>query len=93
MQFAVCENAGIEILLSPVAQVFVFSKDLLEQLVDVFELIVWCLVMSVYFIFHLGLRGADRDASLNVEEHRAARRSANIKHRTARSQLAALTRL
>ena len=73
MQLSVRENTSVEILLGCGAQVLIFCQDLLVESVDILELFVGGLVVSVDFVFHLTLQGGQRNASHDVEEHRAAK--------------------
>lgn len=57
MQYSVGEDANLKVFLCGIAQVLIFSQDLLEKFADPSEMFIWGLVASVNLVLHLGLSG------------------------------------
>lgn len=68
MQLSINEYSGAEVLLSGLAQLFVFVQDLYVEVVDGFELFISGCDMAENFVLNLAGRCCDWEHALDVEE-------------------------
>ena len=68
MQLSIDEHSGAEVLLSGLAQLFVFVQDLYVEVVDGFELLISGCDMAENFVLNLAGRCCDWEHALDVEE-------------------------
>lgn len=68
MQFSINEYSGAEVLLSGLAQLFVFVQDLYVEVVDGFELFISGCDMAENFVLNPAGRCCDWEHALDVEE-------------------------
>lgn len=68
MQLSIDEHSGAEVLLSGLAQLFVFVQDLYVEVVDGFELLISGCDMAEDFVLNLADRCCNWEHALNVKE-------------------------
>lgn len=68
MQLSIDEHSGAEVLLSGLAQLFVFVQDLYVEVVDGFELLISGCDMAEDFVLDLAGRCCNWEHALNVKE-------------------------
>lgn len=68
VKLAVREHTRAQIFLCSNTEIFVFIQDLSVKRINIGKLLIRCISVSIYFVFDLAGRRANRDHALNVEE-------------------------